>query len=399
MSTPPLKVLWLKKNEDRRLNAGHAWVFSNEVDTQRGALDQYAVGETVIIRSAREQFVGYAMINPHSLICARILSRVESAKPDAEWLQQRILAAHAWRQRLGFAEHHRLVFGESDYLPGLIADRYGEVLVVQVATAWMEQRLDALVAGFAAIAGIKQIVLKNDSRARAAEGLGAYVKAAQGELPTSLSVLEAERRFEIRLEHAQKTGWFYDQRFNRQQFLALVPGTGTALDVCSYAGGWAIALARRGANVTAVDVSATALSQAKHNASLNDVSLELIQGDAFEVMQSLVEAGKRFDTIVVDPPAFIQRRKDEHVGLAAYRKLNQLAVQLLTDKGYLISCSCSYHLPTEQLPPILSRAGQFGARSLKIIANGGQSPDHPVHPAIPETRYLKAVLASVDAAV
>lgn len=396
MSDEKVKKLWLKKNEDRRLNAGHAWVFSNEVDTHRRGMEHFNVGETVEVRSDRDRFVGYAMINPQSLIAARILSRVETVLPDDQWLHARIHEANAMRLKLGFLQHYRMIFGESDHLPGLIADRYGDVVVMQVATAWMEQHLDILVKSIMELDGITNVVLKNDSRARAQERLEPYVKAAHGALPTVLAVTEDDRRFEIDLGNAQKTGWFYDQRFNREQFLPLIPKIGTALDVCSYAGGWSIAMAKRGAEVTAVDASQAALDQATANARLNGVELSAIKGDAFEVLQALIAEGKRFDTIVVDPPAFIQRRKDEHVGLAAYRKLNQLAVQLLRDEGYLISCSCSYHLPADQLPAILSRAGQYSMRGVKIVANGGQSPDHPVHPAIPETRYLKAVLAYVS---
>jgi 23S rRNA (cytosine1962-C5)-methyltransferase len=396
---PSVKTIWLKKNEDRRINSGHSWVFSNEIEPSRSRIESCEPGVTVEVRSDRDRFLGYAMVNPHSLICARLLSRVEGVLPDEAWLQMRILKANETRKRLGFKEHYRMVFGESDSLPGLIADRYGPVLVVQTATAWMEQRLGVLIEGFKSIDGIEQIVLKNDSRARAVEGLEMYVKPVVGELPSHLRVVEEDRSFEISISAAQKTGWFYDQRFNRQQFLPLIPMMGEALDVCSYAGGWAVALAKRGGRVTAIDASQVAIDHAIANGRLNDVEIAGIKGDAFEVMQGLIDAGRTFDTVVVDPPAFIQRRKDEHTGLAAYRKLNQMAIQLLNPEGYLISCSCSYHLATEMLPPIINRAAQFSARRVQIVAQGGQSPDHPVHPAIPETRYLKALLAYVTAEV
>jgi len=391
-----IKSLWLKKNEDRRLHAGHAWVFSNEVDTHRRGFEHFTAGETVVVRSDRDKFIGYAMVNPQSLICARLLSRMEAHVPNAQWLHERIFNAHQLRQSLGFESHCRLVFGESDHLPGVIADRYGDVVVLQLATVWMENNRQALVEGLRSLPGVNHVVLKNDSRARAAEGLPLYVEAVGGEVPKELTVQEEDRSFVIELEHAQKTGWFYDQRFNRQQFLPLIKTPGEALDVCSYAGGWAVALARRGFTVTAVDASTHALAQAKRNGERNGVAIATQEGDAFEVMQRLVAEGRRFDTIVVDPPAFIQRRKDEHAGLAAYRKLNQLAVQLLNPRGFLISCSCSFHLPAEMFPPILSRAAQYSSRTLQIIGVGSQSPDHPVHPAIPETRYLKALLAMVS---
>jgi len=394
LNAEKIKSLWLKKNEDRRLHAGHSWVFSNEVDTHRRGLEHYEAGDTVIVRSDRDKFIGYAMINPHSLICARLLSHQEDHPPSAQWLHDRVWQAHRLRQSLGFEAHYRMIFGESDHLPGVIADRYGDVVILQLATAWMENHRAELVSALRSIDGIKTVVLKNDSRARSAEGLEAYVEVVEGTMPEFLTVLEDDRVFEIELKHAQKTGWFYDQRFNRQQFLPLIKSTGEALDVCCYAGGWAVALARRGFNVSAVDSSGHALAQAKANGERNGVSIAAMEGDAFEVLQGLVSQGRRFDAIVVDPPAFIQRRKDEHAGFAAYRKLNQLAVQLLTPQGFIISCSCSFHLPAELFPPILARAAQFSARSLQIIASGGQSPDHPVHPAIPETRYLKALLAA-----
>jgi 23S rRNA (cytosine1962-C5)-methyltransferase len=214
-------------------------------------------------------------------------------------------------------------------------------------------------------------------------------------------VVEGGLAFQVPLADGQKTGWFYDQWANRALLRTFLqhPGMRGArvLDVCSYAGGWAIsALAAGAASALCVDSSATALDWAERNARANGLDLAVNRGDAFDVLAELGKAGERFDVLIVDPPAFVKRRKDLPQGAAAYRKLNQLALQLAADNALLVSCSCSWHLPAEALPDLLQSAAQHAGRRLRLIASGGQSPDHPVHPAMPETRYLKAVFGHVS---
>jgi 23S rRNA (cytosine1962-C5)-methyltransferase len=240
-------------------------------------------------------------------------------------------------------------------------------------------------------------VWKNDTGARDLEGLPHEVLCDQGELPPALEVIESGLRFSAPLASGQKTGWFYDQTFNRSVLSRFLKPGQTVLDVCSYVGAWAVtSLAAGAAAALCVDSSASALEGASANAARNGLALETRRGDAFDVLAALQGEGRRFDVLVVDPPAFVKRRKDLAKGEAAYRKLNQLALQLAADDALLVSCSCSWHLPAARLPELLQSAAAHAGRTLAIIAQGGQSPDHPVHPAMPETRYLKALFARVS---
>jgi len=388
-------VLRLKRHEERRVGAGHLWIFSNEVDTAATPLTAFAAGSIAAVRSDRDRFLGYAYVNPHSLITARILSRQAHFAPGPSLLVHRLRVALALRERLYAAPYYRLVHGESDLLPGLVVDRYGDVLVVQIATAGMEALKPAIVAALDKVVKPAAVVFKNDSGARELEGLPKYVEAARGELPAGLAVIEAGLRFEAPLAGGQKTGWFYDQAANRHQFLPLLTGAKRVLDVFSYVGAWGVAAARAGAAVTCVDSSAGALELAARNAVANGVELRTVRADAFAALEELHAAREKFDAVIVDPPAFIKRRKDAGKGEAAYKRLNQLAMQLLPRDGLLVSCSCSYHLEPAALLEAIQKGGRHLGRFVQVLASGGQAPDHPVHPAIPETRYLKAFLCRV----
>ena len=390
-----LPLLRLKHREDRRLAAGHLWVFSNEIDTAASQLAGLAPGSLVRVQSDRDRFLGYAYFNPHSLIAARILGRDAAFPPGPSLLVHRLRVALALRGRLYEQPYYRLVHGESDLLPGLVVDRYDDTLVAQIATAGMEAQKAAIVAALVKVVRPANVVFKNDSGARELEGLPKYLEAGLGTVPDQVTVVERGLRFSAPLVAGQKTGWFYDQAHNRAQFLPLARGVGRALDVFSYAGGWAVALAAAGAEVTCVDSSAAALEAASRNAQANGTAVRTIRGDAFAALEELHAGRESFDLVVVDPPAFIKRRKDAGKGEAAYRRINQLAMQLLPRDGLLVSCSCSYHLEPGALLDALQKAGRHLGRFVQVLASGGQGPDHPLHPAIPETRYLKAFLCRV----
>jgi len=386
-----LPLLRLKRGEDRRLRAGHLWVFSNEVDNDATPLTAFAVGALVRVLSDRDQFLGYAYVNPHALICARILSRSPVHPPDRSLLVHRLKVALALRERLYSAPYYRWVFGESDGLPGLVLDRYGEILVGQIATAGMEAMRCEIEAAIACVMQPRALVWKNDGSARELEQLPRQLLTPIGRAPEELQVLELGLNFTLPLVSAQKTGWFYDQRANREQWRSMITPGARVLDVCSYAGAWAIvALSRGAASALCVDASAAALAVAARNASANGVAIGTRCGDAFEVLDELVRGGEHFDAIVLDPPAFIKRKKDIARGQAAYRKLNQVAMRLLERDALLVSCSCSYHLAADELLGLIQSAARHTGRFVQILYSGGQAPDHPLHPAIPETRYLKA---------
>ncbi len=389
-------VLHLKRGEEHRLLAGHPWVFSNEVDTDRSPLAAFPIGSLAAVESDRGRFLGHAYVNPHALICARIVSR-EAARPvDEPLIAHRLQEALALRREIHAEPYYRLVFGESDGLPGLVLDRYGDLLVGQIATAGMEALKDGVERAVREVVAPDTLFWKNDSAARSLEQLPELAEAAFGSVPQEIDVREAGAAFHAPLRSGQKTGWYYDQRANRARLLRYLKPGSRVLDVFSYVGAWAVLALKAGAAAaTCVDASQDALDYARRNAALNGVEVECLRDDAFEALKALHAAGRRFDAVVLDPPAFIKRKKDIPKGAAAYRKLNQLALRLVEPGGLLVSCSCSYHLPESELLAAVQAAARHAGRFVRVLEFGGQSPDHPVHPAIPETRYLKALYCRI----
>jgi 23S rRNA (cytosine1962-C5)-methyltransferase len=387
--------LRLKAREDRRIAAGHLWIFSNEVDTARTPLGGFEPGAICRVVGDRERFLGYAYVNPHALICARILGRDGRFPPGKPLFVHRLQVALALRERLYDAPYYRLVYGESDGLPGLVLDRYGDVIVGQIGTVGMEARKSEIIEAVAKVIDPRTFIWKNDSGARELEGLPSCVETAFGDPAEHAWVEENGVRFKVPLGTGQKTGWFYDQASNRRSLLKYVGGR-RVLDVFSYLGAWGLAAARAGASeVLCVDSSAPALELLAESAAANGLAVRTLRDDAFDALAALRDAGEKFDVVIVDPPAFIKRRRDIPKGQAAYRKLNQLAMQLLPRDGLLVSCSCSHHLAQDDLIGAVQQASRHVNRFAQIIEVGGHSPDHPIHPAIPETRYLKALVCRV----
>lgn len=389
-----LAPLILKKNEERRLRQGHVWVFSNEVDVARTPLTAFTPGQPVRIQGHDGRALGSAYVNPHSLICARLVSRDPAQPLERSLLVHRLNIALSLRQRLFPRPYYRLVHGESDGLPGLVVDRFDDVLVAQINTAGMELLKEELVTALQKVVKPRAILLRNDTPARALEGLESYVESALGEVPEAVAVEENGARFEAPLLSGQKTGWYYDHRDNRARMQRYVHGA-RVLDVFSYIGAWGMAAAVAGAErVTCVDASTRALDQVQRNAALNDAAdrVETIEGDAFEALKGLRAERAQFDVVIVDPPAFIKRKKDAKEGIQAYRRLNQAALQLLGKDGILISASCSYHLQRDVFLDLLHQSARHLDRQLQILEQGHQGPDHPVHPAIAETDYLKCFI-------
>lgn len=385
-----LPTLILNKREDRRLRAGHDWVFSNEVDNRRSPLKDFQPGDIVEVQGADGRVIGTGYVNPHSLICARLMSRDPAHLPSASLLVHRLNIALALRERVYADPYYRLVYGESDGLPGLVVDRYDDILVAQITTAGMEQMRDDVIAALTKVLKPRGILLRNDNSIRDLEGLPRYVETGAGEVPETVEVVEGEARFTVNLSGGQKTGWFFDQRDNRARLDRYVRGA-RVLDVFSYVGAWGIRAALGGASeVLCVDASADALAAARANGERNGVEIATLEGDAFEAMRQLRDGEERFDTVIIDPPAFIKRKKDVEAGTQAYRRINQLAMQLLARDGILVSASCSYHLGRDALVDVIQGAARHLNRRAAILEFGGQGPDHPVHPAIRETEYLKA---------
>ena len=394
MSLPSLR---LKANAERRLRAGHLWVYSNEVDVLATPLTAFQAGDQAILEAAGGKTLGIVALSPNNLICARLISRDLKHPLDKSLLVHRINVALSLRERLFDAPCYRLVYGDSDLLPGLVVDRFGDHLVVQLASAAMERHKDAVVEALVQVLKPRGILFKNDSSARDAEGLERYVETAFGVMPEWVALEENGVKFEAPVQGGQKTGWFYDHRLNRARLAPYVKGK-RVLDLFSYVGGWGVQAAVFGASeVMCVDGSALALDGVERNAALNGVAEKMacVEGDVFEALKELKAAEERFDVIVADPPAFIKRKKDLKNGEAAYRRLNEAAMRLLTKDGILVSASCSMHLPEDDLQNILLGSARHLDRHIQLLERGGQGPDHPVHPAIAETRYIKSLTCRI----
>ena len=397
-ATAPMRTLALRKNEDRRLSAGHLWIFSNEVDVAKTPLTGFAPGECARVESSQGRPLGSAYVNPAALIAGRVYCQDATRPLDAELLRARLGEALRLREALFAAPYYRLVFGEADMLPGLVVDRFGPVLAVQIGTAGMERLRGEIVDALTELLAPDGILLKNDLPGRELEGLVRGVELAAGVAPDEAEIEENGCRFVFPLAGGQKTGWFYDMRETRAMAASLSAGR-AVLDVFSYAGGLGIACAKAGATrAVCLDASGVALSYAAKSAALSGVAerVELLETDAFAGLKELRAKGQRFGLVSVDPPAFVKRRKDLENGLAAYRTANRLALELVDDGGFLVACSCSQHVGRDDLRKLLAGAARDAGVRLTIVRQCHQAADHPIHPAMPETEYLKGFLCRVS---
>lgn len=393
-----MSAIRLKKNEDKRLKQGHLWIFSNEIDNQVSPLKNFEAGQVVTVEAANGKAIGMAYVNPNTLICGRLLSRNPKVQFNQAFLKKRIQAAQALREMNFESPFYRLVFGESDGLPGLVIDRFGDVFVVQITTAGMESVKEELVQTIENLYHPQALVLRNDSPSRELEGLPLYTEVAIGPLPEEIVIEENGAKFAIPTENGQKTGWFYDHRMARGRLQDFVKDK-TVLDVFSYLGGWGIEAAVAGAKeVTCVDASTFALDGVDRNAELNGVAEKVItiEGNAFDVLKALATEAHKYDVVIVDPPAFVKRKKDLKAGAEGYRRINELAMRLLNTDGILVSASCSHHMSRDALLQQVQLASRHIDRNIQMFDQGHQGPDHPVHPAIPETEYIKTFFFKVS---
>ena len=371
----------------RRWEAGHPWIFRSDVRTRPS--DTPAI---VVVEDERGKPLGSALWSPKSEISLRLLDRNPRARIDADWWRSRIGAALARRDSLRSRTNaYRVVHGEGDGLPSLICDRYDRWLVVQLLSAGLEQARASIVEALETCCAPVGILARNDASVREREGLPRETVLLSGDVPREIEVVEDGVRFVAAPWDGQKTGAFLDQRENR----ALV-GTiarGRALDCFSYHGSFALHLARGAASVTALDISAIALARAAENAQRNGLSnIEFVEADAFEFLRAAERRGDRFDTIVVDPPAFAKSRQALPGATRGYKEINLRAMRLLTPGGQLFTASCSYHLTRPLFLEMLEAAAADSGRRLALRALRGQPLDHPEVLTIPETGYLKGAL-------
>ncbi len=387
--------LYLRKGADRRLRGGHLWVYSNEVDTKRSPLAGFEPGDPVCVRSANGALLGSAYMEPQSLICARLFAPGEDCGLDEALFARRIEAALSGRQGAFDRPFYRLVYGDSDTLPGVVIDRFGDYLVVQLNNSGIERYRDALLAALTSTLAPRGVLLRGDSRSRRESGLSDAIEVVVGEVPDSVPLEENGVRFMAPVHSGQKTGWFFDHRMARARLNSWVAGK-SVLDVYSYIGGWGIQAGAFGASsVCCLDSSAVALQGVLANAELNAIAdrVTVRQGSAPETMQQMIAEGLAYDVVILDPPAFIQRRKDLKKGITAYRRINELGLRLLRPGGLLVAGSCSMHLSRADLMAAMQQAAVRAGCVIQVVEQGAQGPDHPIHPAIPETEYLKAIFA------
>ena len=382
----------LKKNEDRRIKAGHPWVFSNEIARIDGTPQPGGAAE---LYDAGGGLIGCGYHNPHSLIACRLLAHGQVAIDTVEFFQQRIEAALRHRRALyPDLETFRMVYGESDFLPGLVVDKYGDYLSLQLLSAGMDRRREQIVAALCNLLAPKGIIARNDVAVRTMEGLSEGVELLYGELPERVTMQENGLTFELDLRHGQKTGGFLDQKENHLLLQGISAGK-DVLDCFCYSGSWAAHAGFFGArSVLGLDISERAVAQAGRNAALNGLSdrVSFEECDAFDRLRSLKLEGRSFGVVVLDPPAFVKNRKNLAEATKGYLTINRRGLELLEPGGYLITCSCSYHMGREAFREMLVTASRQAKREVRLVTARSQSPDHPVLLSFPESEYLKCLV-------
>ncbi len=386
----------LHKGRERRPLAGHPWIYQGEVHRIEGGP---APGDLVEVRDARDRFVGRGYINPHSQILVRLLTWQEEAIDEA-FLRRRVQSAIDLRKRwAGDSEAYRLVFGEADLLPGLIVDRYGEILVVQFLTAGIEALSNTVVNLLLELLRPRGIYARNDAPARQLEGLDRTSGFLYGQFDTVFQISEGGVRFWVDIAAGQKTGLFLDQRENRLRLRSFAEGR-EVLDAFCYTGGFGLHAAAAGAkSVLGVELSTDAAALAVRNTELNGFRemVSIVEGNAFDELRSMDRNRKRFDLIVLDPPAFTRGKEALESALRGYKEINLRAMKLLREGGILITCSCSYHLPAELFREMLAEAATDAHRRFRLIEVRTQAQDHPVLLNVRETQYLKvAILEAIS---
>ncbi len=388
------KTIKLKPKEGRRARAGAPWIFSNEIQMDAAAR-ALAPGSVVNILFDDGQPLGTGYFNPKSLIGLRVLDKAVDTVIGTGFFVRRLERALKLRAAIYAKPFYRLVHAEGDGLPGLTIDRFGDSLVAQITTAGMEALTEPLLKALDKVVEPANVILRNDAPSRVLEGLDEYVRAGKGEAGR-IAVEENGARYFADLGAGQKTGWYYDQRDNRAFIASLAKGK-TVLDAYSYTGGFGIAAAKAGATeVICLDSSAPALALAEDSAAANGVRVKGVKADVFEELERLAAAKETFDIVIADPPPFVRAKKDLEPGAKAYRKLAKLAAEVTAPNGFLVLASCSHNIPVERFASECAAGLARAGRRAALIRQAGAGPDHPVHPMLPETAYLKALVYALD---
>ncbi|MEK9967556.1 MAG: class I SAM-dependent rRNA methyltransferase [Ferrovibrio sp.] len=397
MTFNALPVLRVKPREERRVRGGHPWVYSNEIalDAEAKAI---APGSLVRLVDAQGAELGIGSFNPHSLIAARMWSK-EPVNVDADFFSHRLRAALRLRERCFTSPYYRLVHAEADGMPGYVIDRYGDVICIQANTAGAEYLLPEMLAAVNNVLKPRAVVLRNDTPVRVLEGLPSEIKLAAGSLDDGPAVVEeGDTRIALDLLEGQKTGWYFDLAGARAIVAALARGE-TMLDCYCNSGAFALTAAKAGAkSVRGIDRSELAIGQAVQAAKDNDLSriARFEKAEAFPALEKLQADGARFGIVVTDPPNFVKSRKDLGPGAKAYRKLAKLAAPLVAPGGFWFVACCAHLLPGDVFAKEVAIGLSQAGRSARILYSGGAGPDHPVHPHLPESAYLKWQILQLD---
>ena len=380
------KQIILRKNEEHRIVEGHQWVFSNEIKAIHGSPE---AGDVIELLRYDEKLLGVGFYNPHSLIAFRLLSR-EPETITFEFFEKRISHALQLRKRLyPGAESFRLVHGESDFLPGLIIDKYNEYLSLQTLSVGMDRRLTLLCDVLESLFHPKAIIERNESSLRALEQLTQKKSVLRGTIGQTI-ISENGVKFKVALMEGQKTGFFLDQRENRLA-LQRYASNASVLDCFCNEGGFAIYAARaKASQVLAIDSSEDAIANAKVNATINEVpDVKFEVADVFKFLPKLYEDGQRFDVVILDPPSFSRNKKTVATALKGYKEINTGALRLINPGGILVTASCSHHVTPESFIAAVENGARAAQRSLQLLEWRGAAADHPTLSVMPETSYLK----------
>lgn len=381
----------LKKNEEKKIISGFPWVYANEVYKIDGKDAQGSVAE---VRSNDGRFVGYGFINHQSKLIVRMLT-LKSEQIDEEFFKNRIISANNYRLELGYSDNYRVVFGESDYLPGLVVDKYGDALSVQFLCLGMEVRKQLIIDILVEIFNPKTIYERSDVSIRKKEGLEERKGLLYGEDKTVVQIVENGIKMLVDLENGQKTGYFLDQKENRDNLKWYVKGK-TVLDCFCNEGGFALNAKKHGASqVTAVDISQKAIDLVEQNAKLNGLDINCVTADVFDYLRECRENGDFFDVIVLDPPAFTKTVDTVKEGYRGYKDINKKALKLVKKGGYLITCSCSQHLTLNLFTQMVKESVLESGVKAKLVELRMQGKDHAVTIGYDESLYLKVAVVKI----
>ena len=373
-----------------RLLAGHFWVYRSDI----GSTESVEPGDTVRLRDERGRFLGKAWFSSHSQIAVRLITR-EDIPIDDDYFRSKIETAIRFRERVvENSTAYRLLYAESDGVPSLVVDRYGETLVLQTLSQATERRKADIVRLLQERFSPQAIVERNDPKVRLLEGLEQSVSVLAGKCEGEVQADENGLRFSYDVLHGQKTGAFLDQRENR--LAASNYAMGEVLDCFCYAGGFALTAARFVRSVEGIDLSPQAVAAAEKNAQLNGITNATFrQANAFDILKQYDDAGRKFDTVILDPPAFAKNRASLPAAQRGYKEINLRALKILKPGGILVTCSCSHHIPESLLLEIVAEASLDSHRTAVVVERRTQSRDHPISLTLPETHYLKCLLLSV----